>query len=286
MRDELKELWRFRELLVTMIEREMRIRYKNSVLGFFWSLLNPLFTVLVMTVVFKYLLGNPMESFSAYILAAYLPYLFFNLALMDAAQSVLVALPVVKKVYFPREILPLAHIGSNIIHFILALGVYFIFMLAVWILNPGVFPFTQRLLFLPVLLILQFSLTTGLSLIIAALNTFYEDVKYITGFALQLLFFVSPIMYFSENVFYAVAKRGPGSEWIYTLYHLNPIAMLCTAYRKVLVQPRQIYVDGKLVDAIPLNWQLFGVTAVVCLATLVFGYHVFNKAKWRFVERP
>src|SRR5512147_373606 len=99
---ELKELWKFRELLLSMVERELRIRYKNSILGFFWSLINPLVTVAVMTVVFKYIAGNQTSNFGAYILAAYLPFMFFQLAVMDAAQSVLVALPLVKKIYFPR----------------------------------------------------------------------------------------------------------------------------------------------------------------------------------------
>jgi ABC-2 type transport system permease protein len=108
MRGELKELWRFRELLLAMVERELRIRYKNSVLGFFWSLLIPLVTVAVMTVVFKVFLKNETPNFGAYVLAAYLPFLFINQAILDSAQSVLVSLPIVKKVYFPREILPLA----------------------------------------------------------------------------------------------------------------------------------------------------------------------------------
>ena len=98
MRNDLRELWRFRELLVSMVERELRIRYKNSVVGFFWSLLNPMLTVMVMTLVFKFFLNNQTPNFSASVLAAYLPYMFFQAALMDSAQSVLASLPVVKKV--------------------------------------------------------------------------------------------------------------------------------------------------------------------------------------------
>src|SRR5687767_4581183 len=105
---ELKELWKFRELLVSMVQRELKIRYKNSALGFFWSLINPLVTVLVMTFVFKFIMANDTPSFSSYILAAYLPFMFFQLAIMDSAQSVLGALPLVRKIYFPREVLPLA----------------------------------------------------------------------------------------------------------------------------------------------------------------------------------
>lgn len=285
---ELKELWRFRELLLSLIERDLRIRYKNSFFGFFWSLLNPLVTVLVMTVVFKYLLVNETPNLSAYILAAYLPYLFFQLSLMDASQSVIAALPVVKKVYFPREVLPLATVGSNFVHFLLALGVFFAYLLSIWLRNPQISPFSWSMLLLPLLLVINLALSAGLALIVSALNTFYEDVKYLVGVGLYLLFFLSPIMYFSENVYYApVAERAP---WVYVLYHLNPVAMLATAYRKVLVapQPVQVGADGRsiMVDPLPLDWTLLGCSALVSFCLLALGYALFNRLKWRFVERP
>ncbi len=285
MRAELKELWKFRELLLSMVERELRIRYKNSFLGFFWSLLNPLVTVLVMTVVFKYLIGNPTPNFSAYILAAYLPFMFFQFAILDSAQSVLQALPVVKKVYFPREILPLSTILSNFVHYLLALAVFFGYLLAIWMLNPGQNPFTITILWLPVLLVINLALATGLGLIVSALNTFYEDVKYVVSVGLYLMFFLCPIMYFSENVRFS-KQLGSSSDLVYTLYHLNPLAMLATAYRKILLQPQKVYVDGTLVDPIALDWGLLGICAAVSVLTLVGGYALFNRVKWKFVERP
>lgn len=285
MKKDLAELWRFRELLFAMVEREIRIRYKNSALGFFWSLLNPLITVLVMTAVFKYVMNNNTPNFSAYILAAYLPYLFFQLTLLDSAQSVLASLPVVRKVYFPREILPLASILSNFVHFLLAILVFFAYLLIVYLLDPRVSPFTWQVLILPLLLVINFALVTGLSFIISALNTFYEDVKYIVSVLLYLLFFLSPIMYFSETVLYS-GGLGGRNQLIYTLYHLNPIAMLCTAYRKILVPAQEVQVGEKFYPALPLDWGLLGITAAVSLALLVGGYAVFNRMKWRFVERP
>lgn len=287
---DLKELWRFRELLVAMVERELRIRYKNSVLGFFWSLLNPLVTVAVMTFVFKFLMNNGTDSFSAYVLAAYLPFMFFNMTLMDSAQSVLVALPVVKKVYFPREILPLASVIANFIHFALALVVFFVFLFGVWAVSGfAVSPFTPWIAFLPVLLVVSLCLVTGLSLLISALNVFYEDIKYVLSVVLYLLFFLTPIMYFSETVFYALKGKANG-ELIYFLYHLNPVATLSTVYRKVLLADGKIAVisDGEqiFVDPLGVNWLLFGITVAVSVGLLLYGYRVFNKLKWRFVEKP
>ncbi|HZH98076.1 MAG TPA: ABC transporter permease [Fimbriimonadaceae bacterium] len=282
---ELKELWKFRELLLSMVERELRIRYKNSFLGFFWSLLNPLVTVLVMTVVFKFILRNQTPSFSAYVLAAYLPYMFFQLSLMDSAQSVLGALPIVKKVYFPREVLPISVIISNFVHFLLALGVFFVFQLVIWLRHPAVPPFQWSVVYLPLLLIINLALSLGLGLLISALNTFYEDVKYIVGVALYLLFFLSPIMYFSENVAYTAAQTNNSA--LYALYHLNPVAMLSTAYRKVMVAPQPVHIDKDTVVApLALDWGMLGVTALFSIFILWFGYHTFNRMKWKFVERP
>lgn len=285
MLSELKELWRFRELLTSMVERELKIRYKNSFLGFFWSLVNPLITVLVMTVVFKYIMANPTPNFSAYILAAYLPFMFFQLAVLDAAQSVVVALPLVRKIYFPREVLPLAMIASNFVHLVLALVVFFAYLLVIWIRHPAVAPFQATILWLPLLLLINLALATGLGLLTSALNTFYEDVKYIVSVLLYLMFFLCPIMYFSENVWHSTRGK-PWGDFLYTLYHLNPVAMLSTAYRKVLVAPQPVKIGDDWVDPLPLDWGLLGITAVLSFGLLIFGYWVFNRLKWRFVERP
>ncbi|HLK16345.1 MAG TPA: ABC transporter permease [Fimbriimonadaceae bacterium] len=284
MLGELKELWKFREMLVTMVQREMKIRYKNSVVGFFWSLLNPLITVAVMTVVFKYFQSNSTPNLGAYVLAAYLPYMFFQLCLLDSAQSVLNGLDLAKKIYFPREILPLTMIVSNLIHFVLALAVFFVYLLGVYILNPQVPPFQVTTLWLPVLLVVNVALVTGLGLIISALNTFYEDVKYIVSVLLYLLFFLSPIMYFSESVYHSPAAAS--HPWVYTLYHLNPVATLSTSYRKLLLASQKVTMRGESWDPLPMDWTMFGITAAMSFAILLFGYHLFNRLKWKFVERP
>ncbi|HRD32556.1 MAG TPA: ABC transporter permease [Fimbriimonadaceae bacterium] len=288
MRSEFQELWRFRELLFAMVERELKIRYKNSVLGFVWSLLMPLATILVMWLVFKVFLRNDTPNFSAYVLAAYLPYQFIQLAVLDSAQSVLISLPVVKKVYFPREILPLASVISNFIHLLLSLPIFFIFLFVIYATYGfEVSPFTWRMLFLPVLLVITFMLTAGMAFIISALNVFYEDVKYAVSLLLYIFFFLTPVMYFSENVFYAL-KDKPYGMLLYNLYHANPMAMLVTAYKKTLVPMGKIDPGGGegLIPMLPMNWPMFGLTVAITLAFFFGGYALFNRMKWRFVERP
>lgn len=290
MREELRELWRYRELLLTVVLRELRIRYKNSYLGFFWSILNPLATVFVMTVVFKYVMGQQVQNYSAYVLAAYIPYMFFQLALMDSAHSVVSQTPLLKKIYFPREILPIGSVLANFVHFLLAMLVFFVYLLVVWWLNPGDNPFRSSVFYLPIIVVMQLCLTMGLALIISALNTFYEDVKYMVGVGLYLLLFLSPIMYFSEQVYYAGGIPEGSRNLVYWLYNLNPIALLMTAYRKVMLDPQEVTMsrDGAVHDYpyLPLDWAMVGVCAAICLATLIFGYWLFNRKKWQFVERP
>lgn len=287
MTADLKELWRFRELLFAMVEREIRIRYKNSVFGFLWSLAMPLATVAVMTLVFQGILGNSTRNYSAYVLAAYLPFVFVNMALMDSAQSVLVSLQVVKKVYFPREILPLASVIANFIHFVLALGVFFVYLFYIWASSGfEVSPFTWKLGFLPVLLFFVFCFVTGCSLIISALNVFYEDVKYALSLLLYLIFFVSPVMYFSEAVWFRTRGK-PNGDLIYYLFHANPLAPMVSTFRKTLLPSSQVDIGGGiLVSQQNFNWAFFAYFAIVSVAALVGGYALFNKMKWRFVERP
>ena len=168
--------------------------------------------------------------------------------------------------------------------------VFFFYLLIVWILNPGDNPFRSTVFYLPIIVGIQLALTMGLALAISALNTFYEDVKYMVSVGLYLLLFLSPIMYFSEQVYYANGIPEEQRGLVYTIYHLNPIAMLMTAYRKVMLDPQEVTVsrDGVVHDYpyLPLDWTMVGVAALVSLATLVFGYWLFNRRKWQFVERP
>src|SRR5579862_3769064 len=154
MIEDLKELWRFRELLVVMVRRELRVRYKNSVLGIFWSFLTPLATTVVITIVFGTFMHNGIPSFSAYYLAAFLPFMFLQASVLDSSQSVISALPVVRKIYFPRELLPLSNVISNFIHFLLAFVVFFLYLMGVYLRNPKEFPLQWTVVWLPFLLLI------------------------------------------------------------------------------------------------------------------------------------
>jgi lipopolysaccharide transport system permease protein len=286
MLDEFKELYRYRALLVSMVRRELRLRYKSSVLGFLWSFINPLVTVLVLTFVFKVVMGIRTPNYSAYVLSSYLPYIFFQMAVMDASQSVLGNLALVKKVYFPREILPLTYVLANFIHLLLAFAMFFAYLAVIYVLDPRSVPFQPTSLFLPFLLIINLCLVTGLSLLISAWNVFYEDTKYVVGIAAYLLFFLCPVMYEIERVYYRFMELNPAlGRLLYGLYIVNPEAMILVAYRKILLAP-QPYIHDNIVEApLPLSWKGLLVATLVSILFMLYGYRAFNRMKWRFVER-
>jgi lipopolysaccharide transport system permease protein len=295
---EAKELWKYRALLISMVRREMRIRYKSSVLGFLWSFINPLVTVLVLTFVFKYIYANTTPNFSAYVLASYLPFMFFQMAVMDSAQSVLGNLTLIKKVYFPREILPLSQVLANFIHLLLAFVMFFAYLAVIYIRDPRSLPFQPYTLFLPVLLLINLCLVTGLSLLVSAWNVFYEDVKYVVSIVLYLMFFMCPVMYEIERVYYRFQHMNPTvGRLLYDAYIMNPEAMIVIAYRKILLAPQPYIHDDSvtkngvttmkhMVEApVPLSGKGLIVAALLSVFILIYGYRTFNRMKWRFVER-
>lgn len=287
MLSELRELWKFRELLVSMVQRELRVRYKGSVLGFLWSFINPLVTTAVMWVVFGKLLHNRIDNYAAYILAALLPFTFFQTSVLDASQSVLNSLPIIKKTYFPQAILPIASVISNFIHLLMGLGVFFVFLLVIYLRDPRVLPFQVSTVYLPILLLLSLLMATGLSLLVSALNTLYEDVKYLVNVAMYMLFYLCPIIYFYEQVSNSDLNRST-NFLAFKLYCLNPMAILVTAYRKsLLAPPTKIYMsDGRVSDSIPLPWWALPYVTLFSILLFLLGWTVFHRLKWKFVERP
>ena len=179
MRDELQELFRYRELMLLLVRREIRLRYKNSVLGFFWSLVPLVLQVIVLSVVVKYIYGVAPPSLSAYIFVAYIPWNFLQNGLLDSSASILAQYGLLKKVYFPREILPIATVLGNGIHLLLALAVFFVYRYVVTTLLfawPG--PPPREILWLPALMVINLLLVLGCAFFLSALNVFHEDIKF------------------------------------------------------------------------------------------------------------
>ena len=290
MLKELAELWKFRYLLQMLIARELKVRYKNSALGFLWSIVPPLLSVVVLSFLVKTALEIRATNYGPYLLCGIIPWTFFSTAVLDSSQSLLINWGVIKKVYMPREVIPLAIIVSNFIHFMLGWAVFFIFYLVVMRFVPpfdkGIPPRLEMLLF-PLIVLVQAMLVTGASLWVAALNTFYEDVKFLLQTLFGLVYFVFPIMFPVEVIFYS-KSNAEANPLLFKLYMLNPITGIINAFRRVILEPLQPEsFNEKLIGKppLPMDWILFGGSAAISLFILISGYAYFNHVKWKFVER-
>ncbi|MCE5197899.1 MAG: ABC transporter permease [Armatimonadota bacterium] len=282
MIDELRELAKYKNLLMQLVLRDLKVRYKNSALGFFWSLANPLVQVATITVVVKYVMRLDIPNYSAYLLGGYLPWMFFQYALLDSSQVILLHRDLLRKVYFPRELLPLSVVVANLIHFILALVVFFAYLLFYYIFLHGS-PILPTVLWLPVLVGLQFLLLVGLTFVVSALNVFYEDTKYILTVLMNVMFYLTPVMYVSELVYTRLPEAH--RTLLFKLYLLSPLNMLTEAYRKTMLPAFHGGVRGEQIQSLPLDYGMLAICAIVCVLVAVGGYAFFNARKWVFAER-
>jgi homopolymeric O-antigen transport system permease protein len=276
---ELKELYRFRELLWILVLRDLKVRYKNSALGFAWSLINPAVQVAVISFVVKNFMKVDVPNLSAYIFCAFLPWSFFQLALLDTSHSLIVNERLMKKVYFPREIIPLSLVLSNLIHLLLAILVFLVYLVV--LVRAPLMPTLARI---PFLILIELFLITGLSLVISGVSVFYEDVKYLMTVLLQVLYFAVPVMYFVEQVKHSTPNSN-SHGLLLKVYMLNPLVTIITAFRAWMLEP--IYIPNLKTTTsaiVPINYLLF--TTAVSFAVAIAGYALFNRMKWSFVERP
>ena len=292
LRDEYREAKRYRELFDNLVERELAVRYKNSRIGVVWSLANPVVRALILYVVFVVVLQVDIPNYSAYILAAFFPWTYFLTGILDAGESVSKQMPLVRKVYFPRELLPLATTVANLRHFLLSLGVLGIYLVGLYgyaaLTGHPVYP-PVTILLLPVLVVMQTLLIGGIALYISALNVFFEDVKFLTAVVLDLLFYAVPIIYFAEQVQHTAKLEPVVRTVVYHAFLLNPMAVILICYRSFLLAPQMAPLGFGSEEKILVNagvpWWSFAWCAFVCAAVFIGGYRFFNARKWRFVEQ-
>ncbi|HZO92029.1 MAG TPA: ABC transporter permease [Chthonomonadaceae bacterium] len=284
LRAELEELWRYRELLRQLVARELKVRYKNSALGFFWSIVPPLLQVLVYSYVFRSVLKVPADNYSAYLLCGLIPWTFISTAMLDSSMSLLVNYPIIKKVYMPREVIPLSYVLSNFIHMMLGWAVYFAAFFVVARLLDIHIPILATLAWFPFITLVLFCFVLGMSLWVSALNVFYEDVKFILQTLFNLLFFLLPVLYPADSVYYSHVMQA--HPWLYKLYMLNPITAIINAYRKTILEPVPRGTQGLTGNPLPMDWGTFAGACLLSLLIAWGGYWYFNKRKWQFVERP
>lgn len=262
-----RELLQYRFLLKQLVIVNLKVRYKNSVLGFLWTLLNPLFMMLVFTVLFTIMLPQAaVPNFPLFVLVALLPWQFFSNSVMMSTSSIVGNAHLIKKVYFPREVLPLSTVLSNLANFALALVVLFGMMVVL----RG--PFTIWILLLPLIIAVQLIFTLGCAFFLSAATVFYRDVPMIMDVLMLAWFFLTPIFYpisilpQSKEIFGIVLNVQR------LVYILNPMASLIASYRVILY------------DGAPPAWDFLLRTTVTAIGFLILGYLFFRRFRRSMAE--
>ncbi len=252
-----QQIWRFRALLSALVVRHLTARYRGSVLGFLWSLLNPLGLMAVYTLVFRfYIRFDGLENYSIFVFAGLLPWIWFTGATSEGTSSIVSSGHLITKSMFPAQILPAVSVISTLINFLLSLPILFIFML---IAGMG---FHLSLLLIPVLVALSGLTIYGLVLVLSSINVRYRDVQHILGNILTFLFFLCPIVYPVSSV---------PERFRFTL-DLNPVAVTISAFHSVIM-------DG----AFPSLTTLFYLVIVAAISVCV-GVFTFSRLREGFAE--
>jgi ABC-type polysaccharide/polyol phosphate export permease len=264
MLSQVDELIQYRNLIGSLVIRDLKVRYKSSVLGFVWSLLNPLLMMMVFTFVFTYVFpGNQRRAYPVFFLVGLLPWQFFANSINLTTRSIVDNAPLIRKVYFPRRALPIAGVVSHLVNFLLALLVLFALFP---VFRIGI---THWILLLPLIVLIQMLFTLGLAFLLSTLNVFYRDAQHIMETLMLIWFFLTPIFYSLEDMQPRLIGRTNLHDLIYTL---NPMASLIRAYRAVLYQgtgPRLLSV---------------GLTALISLLVFAVGSVVFGRYSRVFAE--
>jgi ABC-2 type transport system permease protein len=273
------DIWRYRELLVGLVRKELKVKYKNSLLGFLWSMLNPALTLVVFYFVFQVVLPNGIPAFAIYLLSGVLVWNLVSASLPAATASVVSNAALVKKVAFPREILPLAAVGAGLVHFFLQ-AIVLIGALVVFRYDVG-FAYVPLL---PVALAVLLLFLGAIGILLAAVNVYMRDTQHFVELALLAWFWGTPIVY----QYRLVADRLRGRSW---LMFINPIsAIVVTFQRAIYNKVEAIGKDGNAIHILPADvgiaWYLerLGAVALASLLLLMLAMHVFGRLEGNFAE--
>jgi len=277
------EVWRYRALFWSFVRRDLKVRYKNSVLGFVWSLLNPLLQILVYVIAFRYMMGFGGRNYSAKLFVAMLPWMFFSQGALDSAASVATQVSLLKRVYFPRLILPLSVLTANLVHFLLGMVV-----LAAYF---GLRRVTLAWPHLPLALsafAIQMVFMCGIAFFVSSLSVYYNDVKFLLASAVQMWMFLSPVFYSAEGAIERLTATMHFPGFVAVIYMLNPMAPVLMAYHSLLPYEggranTNDYLEAlhHVMPAFPLY---FLAAAGIAIASFVVGFLVFRRLQWRFAE--
>jgi lipopolysaccharide transport system permease protein len=272
-RTKISELWTYRYLLRNLVVRDLKARYKNSIFGVLWSLLNPLAMMLVFTLLFSVMGNDSARQYPIFVLVGLIPWMFFTGALTSGTTSVTGNSSLVKKVYFPRDLLPLSSLLSNLVNFAIA---FVVLVVLLYVFGIGL---TVHALWLPAILAAQLIFTLGLVLLLGSLTVFYKDILMILDVVILAWFFLTPVFYSLERFGSTATLFGITFVPAQVIRWVNPMASIIDGYRTVLWGT---YDSAGPVSMNPAYLLRTFVTAVIVLAV---GYFVFYRLEYQFGEK-
>lgn len=264
---------KYRYLLRNLVVRDLKARYKNSVLGVLWSILNPLFLMIVFTVLFSVLANNQIRQYPIFVLVGLIPWNFFSGSLTSGTVSVTGNSSLVKKVYFPRELLPTSALLSNLVNFLFAFAVLIVFL---YIFRIGL---TIHALWVPAILLTQLIFTLGLILLLSSLTVFYGDVLMILEVVLLAWFFLTPVFYSLELFGETATVLGVTFNPAQVMRWINPMASIIDGYRTVL------WGTYDSAGPVAMNPAYLLRTFVTSVIVLIVGYYSFARLDPLFGEK-
>ena len=215
----LKEIYAYREMIFSLVRRDLKGRYKGSVLGFLWTFINPLLQLGVYTMVFSVIMRNGIKDYYLFLFVALIPWIFFSTSLSGGASCIWAQKEMVKKIYFPREVLPISFVTTQFVNMLLSFLVVFAVLI---VCGKGLNP--VALLCLPVVMLVEYMLSLGVALIASAITVYLRDVEYILGIITMAWQFLTPVMYSIDQV----------PENLMSVFNLNPMTPIIVAYRDIL----------------------------------------------------
>ena len=252
----IKDLKQYREFLKSNVKKEIRGKYKGSFLGVLWSFLNPLLSVVVYAIIFPYIMRMSMDHYLIYLITGIIPWTFFTMSINAGMISVLVNANIIKKVYFPRIILPISSVTSALVNFLISC-----LIVCVFVLFSGI-GFSFNLLYLPLIIVIQYILMLGITFILSAIDLYFRDIENIMLFFINMLFYATPILY-TPDIF------PDKLQWV---LNLNPMAHLVNAYRAVFYYKTSP------------DFMSLGIVFVVSIIIFFIGYGIFEKLQKGFAE--
>lgn len=258
----IKEIFKYRELLKNNVKKEVRGRYKNSILGVMWTFLNPLLQIAVYAMIFPYILKQQQPYYLIFVCVGLIPWSFFTTTIIQSTNTIIGNANIVKKVYFPREILPLSVVLSGAINFLIATIIILAFCIG------GGKGITWHIIIFPIILLLQMILQLAISFVLSAVTVYIRDIEHFVQIVLMLMFYATPIVYSTATLDGSTAT----ARFMKKVIMLNPMTTIIEGYRSIFYT-----------QTLP-DFKGIGIWYIISIALLFIGWLIFKKLQKGFAE--